>query len=265
MVLPHWAIDEDVVIDDKNKIFGKKCGGCGKYIYYTRKDYLKKSLEENYLCKSCSKKGKQPSFYVDGKIPEEIMGKISKAWFKKGDGPKNADLRKGKTLEDIYGIERAAEIRIKYSEVKRTPESNLKRKETMKTNWKKNPENWSGRTVSEETRAIHRRNMVKRLKKTHKNFHPPYNEKACEYFDKLMEETNTNIQHALNGGEYHIEELGYWVDGYDIDNNIVYEWDEPHHFNNNGMYKEKDIIREEQIKKHLGCTFIRFKEVDILS
>ena len=92
-------------------------------------------------------------------------------------------------------------------------------------------------------------------------FIPNFNIKACEYFDKIMKETGTHIQHALNGGEFCIKELGYFVDGYDKENNIVYEFDENYH--NTKAQKEKDILREEQIKKVLKCKFIRIKENEI--
>lgn len=79
-----------------------------------------------------------------------------------------------------------------------------------------------------------------------------------------MLENNCNIQHALNGGEYHIKELGYFVDGYDSKNNIVYEWDEETHFNYLGL-KERDINRQNEIINHLKCDFIRIRESDYIS
>ena len=99
----------------------------------------------------------------------------------------------------------------------------------------------------------------KDISKTH--FIPNFNIKACEYFDKLMKETNTHIQHALNGGEFCVKELGYFVDGYDKENNIVYEFDENYH--STKQQKEKDLIREEKIKEILKCKFIRIKENEI--
>lgn len=84
---------------------------------------------------------------------------------------------------------------------------------------------------------------------------PVFNLKACEYFDGIMKKENINIQHALNGGEYYIKELGYWLDGYDLKNNTVYEYYEKHHFTKNGLRK-KDIIRENEIKNFLKCKFI---------
>ncbi len=63
----------------------------------------------------------------------------------------------------------------------------------------------------------------------------------------------------MNGGEFHIKELGYWVDGYDKNNNIVYEYDEKSHFVN-GELKQKDVNRQEEIVNFLGCEFIRIEE-----
>lgn len=106
--------------------------------------------------------------------------------------------------------------------------------------------------------------MINKLKATILNFHPPYNENGCNYFNKLMLDKNCFIQHALNGGEYHIEELGYWIDGYDIENNIVYEWDENRHYTLTGELHKKDIIRQNNIINFLNCEFIRIKEKDVI-
>jgi len=89
--------------------------------------------------------------------------------------------------------------------------------------------------------------------------YPNYNPEGCKYFENLMKETGTFIQHAENGSEYHIKELGYFVDGYDKKNNIVYEYDEAGHYNHNGTLKERDIQRQKEITEHLNCKFIRIK------
>lgn len=88
---------------------------------------------------------------------------------------------------------------------------------------------------------------------------PSYNPKGCEYFNQLMIENNCYIQHAENGGEFHIKELGYWVDGYDKENNIVYEYDEYSHYNRDGSLCEKDVRRQKEIEEHLKCKFIRIR------
>ena len=85
---------------------------------------------------------------------------------------------------------------------------------------------------------------------------PNYNPKACLIFDEISLKENIHIQHALNGGEYYIKELGYWVDGYDKENNVVYEFDEKYHKYQN----KKDSIRQNEIIDLLDCEFIRIKE-----
>ncbi|MCK9445521.1 hypothetical protein M0Q50_01340 [bacterium] len=82
---------------------------------------------------------------------------------------------------------------------------------------------------------------------------PNFNKDACEIFDYISLEKGIHIQHAMNGGEYYIKELGYWLDGYDKENNIVYEFDEKYH----EYKKEKDLIRQKEIEHYLNCEFIR--------
>lgn len=84
-----------------------------------------------------------------------------------------------------------------------------------------------------------------------------YNINACEYFDKLNVENGWKLQHARNGGE--IEVYGYFLDAYDKENNIIVEYDEPHH--NKPYIKEKDEIRQDNIIKYIDeCKFYRFNE-----
>ena len=90
---------------------------------------------------------------------------------------------------------------------------------------------------------------------------PSFNEVGCQIFDKISEEKHIHIQHAMNGGEFFIKELGYWVDGYDKENNIVYEYDEKkNHYNKYGELSERDKRREKEITIFLKCKFIRIKE-----
>jgi len=57
----------------------------------------------------------------------------------------------------------------------------------------------------------------------------------------------------------HIKELGYWVDGYDKEKNVVLEVDESFHFDIEGNLKEKDIQRQKEITEFLKCKFIRIR------
>jgi hypothetical protein len=88
---------------------------------------------------------------------------------------------------------------------------------------------------------------------------PNFNPVACDILNKISEKTGNLIKHAMNGGEFYIKELGYWVDGYDKENNIVYEIDEKKHFDKDGNLKEKDIKRQKEIMRYLNCEFKRIK------
>ncbi|CAL9959435.1 hypothetical protein VPHF99_0045 [Vibrio phage F99] len=54
---------------------------------------------------------------------------------------------------------------------------------------------------------------------------------------------------------YQYPVLEYFIDGYDLDNNVAYEVDEDHH-----RYSQyEDEVREQAIRNHLGCDFVRIK------
>ena len=52
--------------------------------------------------------------------------------------------------------------------------------------------------------------------------------------------------------------IGYFADGYDKENNVVYEVDEKHHLNK--KEKARDIQRQQNIINELGCEFIRIED-----
>ena len=88
---------------------------------------------------------------------------------------------------------------------------------------------------------------------------PFYNSNACRVIEEYGKMFEYNFQHAENGGEYHIKELGYFVDGYDKDKNVVIEVDEEHHFDIDGNLLEKDKNRQQEIENYLDCKFIRIR------
>jgi len=94
------------------------------------------------------------------------------------------------------------------------------------------------------------------LSLTGKKIFPNFNVFACKLFDEINKLKSTNIQHALNEGELYIPELGYWVDGYDKENNIVYEYYEKEH----KRKIKKDLIRQKEIQNFLNCDFIIIEE-----
>lgn len=86
--------------------------------------------------------------------------------------------------------------------------------------------------------------------------YPNYNKSAIKLIEEYGYRNDYNFQHAENGGEYYIEELGYWVDGYDKFKNVVLEFDEKHH----KYLIIKDEHRQNEIINHLKCKFIRLDE-----
>jgi hypothetical protein len=91
---------------------------------------------------------------------------------------------------------------------------------------------------------------------------PNYNVNAIPIIEEYGKKYGYNFQHAENGGEYFVKGLGYYLDGYDVQNNVVIEIDEMHHFNKDGSLKQRDVIRQKKIEELLGCKFIRVKYED---
>lgn len=89
---------------------------------------------------------------------------------------------------------------------------------------------------------------------------------ACVFMDDLNRNYGWNLQHALNGGEFHVGK--YQVDGYDKDLNIVFEFDDciRHYIDKyNNIHSSNDIIREKFIIDTLKCRFIRYNPyIDLL-
>jgi hypothetical protein len=87
---------------------------------------------------------------------------------------------------------------------------------------------------------------------------PRYNISSIPIIEQKAKELGiTDLQHAENGGEFYIKELGYFVDGYSKEKNIVIEYDENHHYTLTGKLKKRDKQRQQEIENFLSCEFIR--------
>lgn len=112
----------------------------------------------------------------------------------------------------------------------------------------------TGKIESYDTKRKKRIAHIIRLQNRHNQVYPNYNPGACNLIDDYGKQHGYTFQHAENGGELHIKELGYFVDGYDVKKNVVIEVYEPGH--KNLKKQKKDLVRKQEISEHLKCEFI---------
>lgn len=117
-----------------------------------------------------------------------------------------------------------------------------------------------GIRYSDETKAKMRLVWKNYIEQFGQSMKCGYSKKGCKYIDQLNEKYGWNLQHAENGGEYEFD--GYFIDGYDKERNIAFEYDEPHHYENvyENILVERDLYRQNYIIEHLGCEFYRYNE-----
>ncbi len=230
----------------------KRCPKCKRKQSYRNKSDFNFAVLHNKLCQSCSKTGKQLSEETKRKIgeksklhPPAMLGKRhtqeSKDKMSKAKVGENHPMfgKKGKA-NPSFGKQLSEKTKEKISRALRgilhTPEQNRKiRLSTI--------------------------NLISQNKLNGGQLFPRYDLWACEYFDKLNKEKGWNLQHAQNGGEYYIKELGYWLDAYDKEKNVIVEYDEKWH--NRLSRKNKDLIRQKEIINFIHPKeFWRYNEVD---
>lgn len=196
-----------------------------------------KILSEEHK-KKISKANKNPSKEARKKMSEANKGKIHSEEHKK----KLSEAHKGQIVSE--------ETRKKISETLKNPSKEMRKKMSKAQ---------KGRKHSKESRKKMRLAAINRIKKNSGQISPNYNPEACKLIEKYGIRNGCDFQHAENGGEFYIKELGYWVDGYDREKNIVIEIDESHHFDFDGNLNIKDLERQQEIIDFLGCEFIRLQ------
>lgn len=185
--------------------------------------------------------------------------------------------KRRKTCFEKYGTDNISKLKETTNKIQNNTDKELHRKKTSIALKKRTKEEWK---ESYRKRAITflqkygvenvsqlplvkrkiRLNVINRIQNQIVDggqVYPFYNPNACKLIDEYGKQNGYNFQHALNGGEHYIKELGYWVDGYDKEKNVVIEIDESHHFDRNGQLLKKDIDRQKEIEDFLRCKFIR--------
>jgi hypothetical protein len=102
---------------------------------------------------------------------------------------------------------------------------------------------------SPETRKKLRLKTIDYIKKVKSDIHPMIGRNENQILNEIELSNKYEILR-----QYHIKKLGYWVDGYMPELNLVIEVDERIKDN------EKDIRRENEIKEELNCLFIRIED-----
>ena len=134
-----------------------------------------------------------------------------------------------------------------------------KRKEGYKTG--RLISSWKGRHRTEKSKTLIRKGTVRYLSNVLSS-RPRYNKSAIPILEQIAKDHNWNLQHAENGGEFYTG-IGYFVDAYDKQRNIVVEYDEPRHYIDvkNNILREKDLKRQQKIIEHLHCEYWRYNEI----
>jgi hypothetical protein len=240
-----------------------KCQGCGNINYYKSKYKKTKS------CLNCR-------FKVHG---HPFSGRHHSDETKQ----KLSDINSGKTWEEVHGIDGALrmreqrklrrgitpyvmsdEIKKKMSDAKLGEKSAwFGKKHSPETKEKISKANsgkncfWYGKTFTEEHKEKLRLARINQVRTKYGGVY--YNTRACDYFKALEKENGWNGYYASKNDEFII--AGYSVDYYEPNENIIIEYDEPHHYTPRGKLKKRDILRQEIIMKRSDAKFYRYNEI----
>ncbi|KKM94045.1 hypothetical protein LCGC14_1202250 [marine sediment metagenome] len=123
-----------------------------------------------------------------------------------------------------------------------------------------------GKHHSEEAKRKIRISTINQIKKQKGQIHPVYNVNSIQYLNWINRTFNLSGQYAENPNEYHIKDLGYFIDFIDFKNKVIIEWDEKKHYDKNNNLRKKDLKRQNIIQNYFSdFKFIRINENKFLS
>ena len=243
----------------------KNCPTCGEVQTYTSKKGLNTAIKKNTECSSCVNTGeKNPMFKKPVSEKTRELIRIANTGKKRSEaakekyrnnflGEKNPMYGKKGELCPNFGREWTNESKEKLS--------NLRKGVPLSEDHRKNISLAQiGTKHSEETKRKMRISRINNIIENNGGVKPSINKRSFEYFSTLEKENSWNGLFGFKNYEYHIKELGYFIDYYEPNLNIVVEYDEVPHYNIDNSLKEKDIVRMGQIKEYLKCKFFRYNE-----
>lgn len=239
--------------------YQRNCPNCNKDIFYKLKGDYNRAVKENRKCKICGYKTR-PSKKITNfsrncpkcNNPLSYKSYFTWYWAKKHNQLCRRCIKLGKVMPVGFSEKISKIVSGKGNPMYGKHHT----EETKKIISLKNTGNKSktGQTSTEESKNKMRIAFSDRIKKYGKHKRG-FNPVACNYLSSLNQ---YSFRHALNGGEFCFK--GYFADGYDAKKNVWIEYDEPRHYNKDGTLKQKDIRRMLEIKKSLGCKFLRYNE-----
>ena len=268
------------------------CPSCNNVIYYSTKYKMYCASKSISLCPKC-KYSKTSKSLIGKKLSDNHKKSLKSGWLKRKSkgyihpflGKHHTEETKRKMVEakqkykPFLGKHHTEETKRRISEKQRgiskpmkeetrlsmigrklsdshklNISSSLKGHKTTDEAKLKISQKIKGIKRSENTKEKLRINTINLIKKL--GVSRIYNPKACQFIDNFGKKCGYNFQHALNGGEVSVG--GYYLDGYDKDKNVVFEYDEIKH--EHGKRKEKDLEREKRIIDKLKCEVIRYSE-----
>ncbi len=249
----------DCTINKRKKHFGifeRICPKCGKLLKYICRQSLNISIKHNGKCRKCATKESVKLIDRSFQKTEEYRKKMSLSC----SGKKISNKTKEKL--SLMSKKQWLEKRDKILSVIQSKKYRIKMSKSIKKRWKNEIfKNKMNKIFNNEKYKQKRREIKLNTLKTKFNGKlANYNPKACQFIDKLNKEKGWNLQHALSfDGEKQI--CGFLVDGLDEKRNIIFEYDEPHHYDVNGNLKSKDIYRQNVIiEKYNPKEFWRYDE-----
>lgn len=217
----------------------RNCPNCNKELKTDNKYWYIKSSKENKKCGSCTLIGREFSAQWKNKLKENHANVSGE------NNPFNGKRHSNESITKMLNT------RKKHPTWKQNTSNAMK---------KIRDEYWVNDNPMNNPNSVSkiRLKRIEEIKNQNKGqISPNYNKSSISILENKAKELEiTDLQHAENGGEFYIKELGYWVDGYSKEKNIVIEYYEKHH----NRRVKKDKIRQSQITNLLNCKFIIINE-----
>tara|TARA_A100001391_G_C4977696_1_gene254423 strand:+ start:73 stop:831 length:759 start_codon:yes stop_codon:yes gene_type:complete len=246
-----------------NTEWSRKCSRCDNILFYSVK-YSRDNAERNKTkCRECYSSDRKGTSFTWTEEQKKRFSKTRKKYLQENpfteEHRKNMSAaKKGRKLTKEWKSKIKKNNSKYWLGKKRSPETIEK---ISKSRIKQGSPWLIGQKFSDERKRKMRISRIAYMNScSDTQISPTYNKDSIPILENKAKELGiTDLQHAENGGEYHIKELGYWVDGYSKEKNIVLEYYERAH----KSQIEKDIRRKQEIINHLGCEFYEIWYDDI--